>query len=76
MTLLIHEIRVKVYVRRVNKQVQNYKTYLKNSHFGVEKVNFSTGQLQEKSEFVQKTRGLMSIGSSLPRKTGNKSTFI
>jgi hypothetical protein len=56
--------------------VQNYKTYLKNSHFGVEKVNFSTGQLQEKSEFVQKTRGLMSIGSSLPRKTGNKSTFI
>ena len=30
-------------VRRVNQQVQNYKTYLKNSHFGVEKFNFSLG---------------------------------
>ncbi|EGQ18162.1 hypothetical protein HMPREF9144_1245 [Prevotella pallens ATCC 700821] len=29
--------------RRVNHQVQNYKTYLKNSHFGVEKFNFSLG---------------------------------
>ncbi len=29
--------------RRVNQQVQNYKTYLKNSHFGVEKFNFSLG---------------------------------
>ena len=26
--------------RRVNQQVQNYKTCLKNSHFGVEKFNF------------------------------------
>ena len=24
--------------RRVNQQVQNYKTYLNNSHFGVEKL--------------------------------------
>ena len=30
-------------LRRVNQQVQNYKTYLKNSHFGVEKFNFSLG---------------------------------
>ena len=30
-------------IRRVNQQVQNYKTYLKNSHFGVEKFNFSLG---------------------------------
>ena len=30
-------------VRRVNQQVQNYKTYLKNSRFGVEKFNFSLG---------------------------------
>lgn len=29
--------------RRVNQQVQNYKTYLKNSYFGVEKFNFSLG---------------------------------
>ena len=29
--------------RRVNQQVQNYKTYLKNSHLGVEKFNFSLG---------------------------------
>ena len=29
--------------RRVNQQVQNYKTYLKNSHFGVEKFNSSLG---------------------------------
>ena len=29
--------------RRVNQQVQNYKTCLKNSHFGVEKFNFSLG---------------------------------
>ena len=28
---------------RVNQQVQNYKTFLKNSHFGVEKFNFSLG---------------------------------
>ena len=28
---------------RVNQQVQNYKTCLKNSHFGVEKFNFSLG---------------------------------
>ena len=30
-------------LRRVNQQVQNYKTCLKNSHFGVEKFNFSLG---------------------------------
>ena len=30
-------------MRRVNQQVQNYKTCLKNSHFGVEKFNFSLG---------------------------------
>ena len=30
-------------VRRVNQQVQNYKTCLKNSRFGVEKFNFSLG---------------------------------
>ena len=29
---------------RVNQQVQNYKTCLKNSHFGVEKFNFSLGE--------------------------------
>ena len=29
--------------RRVNQQVQNYKTYLKNSHFDVEKFIFSLG---------------------------------
>ena len=29
--------------RRVNQQVQNYKRCLKNSHFGVEKFNFSLG---------------------------------
>ena len=29
--------------RRVNQQVQNYKTCLKNSHFGLEKFNFSLG---------------------------------
>ena len=29
--------------RRVNQQVQNYKTCLKNSHLGVEKFNFSLG---------------------------------
>ena len=29
--------------RRVNQQVQNYKTCLKNSRFGVEKFNFSLG---------------------------------
>ena len=29
--------------RRVNQQVQNYKTCLKNSYFGVEKFNFSLG---------------------------------
>ena len=28
---------------RVNQQVQNYKTCLKNLHFGVEKFNFSLG---------------------------------
>ena len=28
---------------RVDQQVQNYKTCLKNSHFGVEKFNFSLG---------------------------------
>ena len=28
---------------RVNQQVQNYKTCLKNSRFGVEKFNFSLG---------------------------------
>ena len=28
---------------RVNQQVQNYKTCLKNRHFGVEKFNFSLG---------------------------------
>ena len=33
----------KMELRRVNQQVQNYKTYLKNSHFGVEKFNFSLG---------------------------------
>ena len=27
----------------VNQQVQNYKTCLKNSRFGVEKFNFSLG---------------------------------
>ena len=32
-----------IVARRVNQQVQNYKTYLKNSHFGVEKFNFSLG---------------------------------
>ena len=31
------------HLRRVNQQVQNYKTCLKNSHFGVEKFNFSLG---------------------------------
>ena len=31
--------------RRVNQQVQNYKTCLKNSHLGVEKFNFSLGLL-------------------------------
>ena len=30
-------------IRRVNQQVQNYKRCLKNSHFGVEKFNFSLG---------------------------------
>ncbi len=30
-------------IRRVNQQVQNYKTYLKNLHLGVEKFNFSLG---------------------------------
>ena len=30
-------------LRRVNQHVQNYKTYLKNSLFGVEKFNFSLG---------------------------------
>ena len=30
-------------IRRVNQQVQNYKTCLKNSRFGVEKFNFSLG---------------------------------
>ena len=30
-------------LRRVNQQVQNYKTCLKNSHLGVEKFNFSLG---------------------------------
>ena len=30
-------------LRRVNQQVQNYKTCLKNSHFGVENFNFSLG---------------------------------
>ena len=30
-------------MRRVNQQVQNYKTCLKNSRFGVEKFNFSLG---------------------------------
>ena len=30
-------------LRRVNQQVQNYKTCLKNSRFGVEKFNFSLG---------------------------------
>ena len=29
--------------RRVNQQVQNYNTRLKNSCFGVEKFNFSLG---------------------------------
>ena len=29
--------------RRVNQQVQNYKTCLKNSHFGLENFNFSLG---------------------------------
>ena len=29
--------------RRVNQQVQNYKTCLKNSHFGIAKFNFSLG---------------------------------
>lgn len=32
-----------VVVCRVNQQVQNYKTCLKNSRFGVEKFNFSLG---------------------------------
>ena len=30
-------------IRRVNQQVQNYKTCLKISHFGLEKFNFSLG---------------------------------
>ena len=30
-------------LRRVNQQVQNYKTCLKNSRFGIEKFNFSLG---------------------------------
>ena len=30
-------------MRRVNQHVQNYKTCLKNSRFGVEKFNFSLG---------------------------------
>ena len=30
-------------LRRVNQQVQNYKRCLKNSHFGLEKFNFSLG---------------------------------
>ncbi|MDU2330332.1 MAG: hypothetical protein E7D78_10450, partial [Prevotella bivia] len=33
----------KTYDRRVNQQVQNYNTRLKNSCFGVEKFNFSLG---------------------------------
>ena len=33
----------KMCMRRVNQQVQNYKTCLKNSRFGVEKFNFSLG---------------------------------
>ena len=32
--------------RRVNQQVQNYKTCLKNSHFGVEKFNFLFDNVQ------------------------------
>ena len=35
--------KVKSHKRRVNQQVQNYKRCLKNSHFGVEKFNFSLG---------------------------------
>ena len=31
------------FYRRVNQQVQNYNTRLKNSCFGVEKFNFSLG---------------------------------
>ena len=30
--------------RRVNQQVQNYKTCLKNLRLGVEKFNFSVGE--------------------------------
>ena len=34
---------IPIHEGRVNQQVQNYKTCLKNSHFGVEKFNFSLG---------------------------------
>ena len=40
---IFHVMDVFSKLRRVNQQVQNYKTYLKNSHFGVEKFNFSLG---------------------------------
>ena len=42
---IFHVMDVFSKLRRVNQQVQNYKTYLKNSHFGVEKFNFSLGQI-------------------------------
>ena len=34
--LLCYKIKAAESTRRVNQQVQNYKTYLKNSRFGVE----------------------------------------
>ena len=37
---------------RVNQQVQNYKTCLKNSRFGVEKFNFSLGLSRRCISFV------------------------
>lgn len=52
--------------RRVNQQVQNYKRCLKNSHFGVEKFNFSeyvailsrNTDLLEKAKLEKKIAGL------------------
>ncbi|MCR5077989.1 MAG: helix-turn-helix transcriptional regulator [Prevotella sp.] len=42
--LLIHiAVAVLLVICRVNQQVQNHNTCLKNSHFGVEKFNFSLG---------------------------------
>ena len=42
-TMFFATIALSAAMCRVNQQVQNYKTCLKNSRFGVEKFNFSLG---------------------------------